>query len=205
MDFNSNRWNRISYGAWAPVYDWLGKAYNPARRRAVSVLDARPGEHVLIVGAGTGLDLDFLPSGIHLTAIDLTPAMLDRLRRRAERLGLEVDARVMDGHALEFPDSSFDAVVLHLIVAVIPDPGKCLVEASRVLRSGGRAVVMDKFIADDCDPPLPLRMIRPLSQFFGTDFSRKLGPAVSQAGLRVEHEEPLAFGGYLKVVVLRKN
>jgi len=52
--------------------------------------------------------------------------MIARLQTRAQRLRMTVDARVMDGQALEFPNESFDAAILHLIVAVVPDPVKCL-------------------------------------------------------------------------------
>jgi ubiquinone/menaquinone biosynthesis C-methylase UbiE len=76
----------------------------------------------LIVGAGTGLDLEFLPPGVHVTAIDVTPAMLKQLERRAARTGGSVTARVMDARHLAFPDSSFGAVVMHLILAVMPEP-----------------------------------------------------------------------------------
>ena len=78
-----------------------------------------------IVGAGTGLDLPLLCPGLQLTAVDLTPAMIRRLTKRAARLELPIDARVMDAHELEFADGSFDVVILHLILAVVPDPVKC--------------------------------------------------------------------------------
>jgi ubiquinone/menaquinone biosynthesis C-methylase UbiE len=90
----------------------------------------------------------------------------------------------MDGHALKFPDASFDAVILHLIVAVIPDPVKCLREAARVLRPGGRAVIFDKFVPDDQRPPLALRLPNPLTSLFGTEITRKLGPLLAESGLQ---------------------
>jgi ubiquinone/menaquinone biosynthesis C-methylase UbiE len=96
----------------------------------------------LIVGAGTGLDLDFLPSNVHVTAIDVTPAMLKHLERRAAGMGRSVTARIMDARQLAFPDSSFDAVVMHLILAVMPEPERGLREAVRVLKPSGRIAVL---------------------------------------------------------------
>jgi ubiquinone/menaquinone biosynthesis C-methylase UbiE len=120
MISNTNAWKRFSYTLWAPIYDRLiTPLFTQRRRRSIQLLDPKPGERLLLVGAGTGLDLDFLPPGPQIVATDLTPAMISRLQRRADRLGLSVDAQVMDGQALEFPDASFDAVILHLIVAVI--------------------------------------------------------------------------------------
>ncbi len=158
-----------------------------------------------MVGAGTGLDLEFMPNDVEITAVDITPAMIRRLEDRARRLNRSVDARVMDGHALEFPDGHFDAVILHLIVAVIPNPAKCLKEVNRVLRAGGRAVVMDKFIADHSRPHPALRIAGVLAEFFGTNLTRKLGPLVEDSGLRITQLEPAALGDYFKIALLTKE
>ena len=117
-------WNRIRYTAWAPGYDALAGAvgFTEARRRSIGRLNLGPGDRVLLVGAGTGLDLEYLPAGVAITAVDVTPAMLKRLQARAARSGREVSAHVMDARKLQFADESFDAVVMHLIVAVMPDP-----------------------------------------------------------------------------------
>jgi ubiquinone/menaquinone biosynthesis C-methylase UbiE len=77
--------------------------FDGARRLSIDRLRLAPGDSVLIVGAGTGLDLDFLPSNVHVTAIDVTPAMLKQLERRAAGAGRSVTARVMDARQLAFP------------------------------------------------------------------------------------------------------
>lgn len=91
------------------------------------------------MGAGTGADLPFIPATVQITAVDITQVMLQRLRQRATSLGMTVDVQVMDGQALEFSSEQFDAVILHLILAVIPDPIACIREVERVLKPGGRA------------------------------------------------------------------
>src|SRR5262245_27007613 len=130
MSLDATTWNRRRYTLWAPLYDFVAR-FGRQRWRSLALLDLRPGERVLIVGAGTGADLPLILSGVSVLATDLTLAMLDRARPRA-RPGVEL--RVMDGQALDLPDESFDAVILHLILAVIPDPVACLREAARVLR-----------------------------------------------------------------------
>ena len=80
----------------------------------------------------------------------------------------------MDGQALELPDASFDAVALHLILAVIPDPVRCLAEAARVLRPGGRLAVFDKFVGDDATPSLPRRLLNLPARWLATDLNRPL-------------------------------
>jgi SAM-dependent methyltransferase len=145
------RWHRVpGAGAHPPP----GGQPRPAGggRRSIALLALHPGERVLIVGAGTGLDLPYLPRGVAITAVDLTPAMVEQTRHRAASLGLAVEADVMDAQRLAFPPASFDAVILHLVVAVVPDPVACLSEAARVLVPGGRAVVFDKFVPEGQRP-----------------------------------------------------
>lgn len=199
-----NAWKRISYTLFAPIYNLVVWPIRSMRRRSIERLHLNAGERVLIVGAGTGLDLDYLPTGLNITAIDLTPGMLKRLQRRAARLGLQIDSRVMDGQKLDFADGSFDAVILHLILAVIPDPVRCVREVARVLRPGGRAVIMDKFIPDQARTPLILRLLNPIADCLATNITRKLGPILEGSGLEIEQNEPAEFTGYFRIVLVRK-
>jgi len=199
--FGTNTWRRLNYTLWAPVYDgFVHRVIGTRRRRSLELLDLHAGERILILGAGTGLDLDYLPRGLDLTAIDLTPAMLRRLQTRAARLGVPVDARVMDGQAVTFSDASFDVVVLHLILAVIPDPVACLREVARVLRPGGRAIILDKFVPDDRPVPLAMRLLNPLVRLGGTEITRQLGPMLRGLPLRITHEEGAGYHGLMKIV-----
>lgn len=200
-----SHWYRLCYTLWSPFYDLLVLWFSAWRRRSINLADLKAGERVLIVGAGTGLDLEFIASGVSITAIDVTPAMLWRLRHRARRLGREVDVRVMDGQALDFPDGIFDVVILHLILAVIPDPVRCARESARVLRLGGRAVVMDKFLADERPVPPVLRLINPLLKVLGTNVNRRLGPILEGSGLRIVHQDAVGPGGFFKIILLRKE
>lgn len=205
MIINTNLWNRWRYTLWAPVYDAAAGLFRRRRRRSLALADIRAGERVLLVGAGTGLDLEWVPAAARITAIDLTPAMVSRLRRRAARLGLEVDARVMDGQALAFPDGAFDVVVLHLIVAVIPQPLRCLQEAARVLRPGGRAVMFDKFAPDSGPVPLWLRLLNLGTRVLATDVTRRAAPLLAAAGLRVVRDEAAGLRGLFRIILIEKS
>jgi len=205
VSINTNLWNRIRYSCWAPIYDLIAVPTRPMRRRSLALANLQPGERVLFVGAGTGLDLDFITAGPIVTATDLTPAMLEKLRRRAGRLDLAVDARAMDGQSLEFADGSFDVVILHYIVAVIPDPICCVRETARVLRPGGRAVILDKFAPDDGALPLWLRLLNLLTSFLATNVNRRLGPILAGSGLRVVHREAAALRGFFQIALAAKD
>ena len=199
-------WNRLRYTVWAPAYDAIVRAagFDTARRLSIDRLRLASGDRVLIVGAGTGLDLDFLPLNVHVTAIDVTPAMLRQLQRRAARIGQSVTARVMDGRQLLFPDSSFDAVVMHLILAVMPEPARGMREAVRVLKPGGRIAVFDKFLSDKERPSVTRRLLNAIAKPLFSDLNRRLGPLIAGARVVIEHDEPVAFGGAYRVVTLLK-
>jgi ubiquinone/menaquinone biosynthesis C-methylase UbiE len=201
----NNRWRRWTYTLWAPFYDVLATPFRARRARSLAVLNPKPGERVLIVGAGTGLDLPLLGKSVVITATDITPAMLTRLEQRATRLGLAVEAQVMDAGALTFADGSFDAVILHLILAVVPDPMRAIREVHRVLRPGGRAIIFDKFVPDGGRPLLLQRLAAPLLRFLATDVTRKLGPILAEAPeLRVVHDEPAGLRGFFRIVLVEK-
>jgi phosphatidylethanolamine/phosphatidyl-N-methylethanolamine N-methyltransferase len=197
-------WNRLRYTVWAPAYDALVRAagFDAARRLSIDRLRLAASDRVLIVGAGTGLDLDFLPSNVHVTAIDVTPAMLKHLERRAEGAGRPVTTRIMDARQLAFSDSSFDAVVMHLILAVMPQPERGLREAVRVLKPGGRIAVFDKFLRDEERPALKRRLFNAFAKPLFSDLNRRLGPLIAGTPLVIEHDEPVAFGGTYRVVTL---
>jgi phosphatidylethanolamine/phosphatidyl-N-methylethanolamine N-methyltransferase len=199
-------WNRLRYTVWAPAYDAVVGAagFNTARRLSIDRLRLASGDRVLIVGAGTGLDLEFLPPNVHVSAIDVTPAMLRHLERRAAGTGRSVATRIMDARQLAFPDSSFDAVVMHLILAVMPQPERGLREAVRVLKPEGRIAVFDKFLRDDERPSLKRRLLNAIAKPLFSDLNRRLGPLISGTRLVTEHDEPVAFGGTYRVVTLMK-
>lgn len=200
MVINTNRWNRARYTLYAPFYDLFARRLGRGRRRALELLNVQPGERVLIDGCGTGLDLELLPRDCVVTAIDLTPAMVEKTRARALALGMNADARVMDAARLDFADESFDCVILHLILAVVPDPYATAREAARVLRRGGRASVFDKFASGR--PSLLRRALNVVTNFVATDITRSLADILAATNFGVLREEPSVFGGVFRVALL---
>jgi phosphatidylethanolamine/phosphatidyl-N-methylethanolamine N-methyltransferase len=199
-------WHRLRYDLWSGGYDWFVgiDAVSAARRRSLELLALQPGEELLIDGCGTGLDLPFVPAGVRVTAFDLSPRMVERARVRAAELGLKARIEVGDAMRLPYPDASFDAVLLHLILAIVADPRAALNETARVLRPGGRVAVFDKFVpGDECRPGLLRRALNIPSRLLFTDLTRCLEPLVADSPFIVEHQEPSLFGGQFRIARLR--
>ena len=111
---------------------------------------------VLEIGVGTGRNLYFYPTEVHLTGVELSPKMLEIARRRARESGIEADLRVGDAQDLPFPDASFDTVVATLALCTIPDDRRAVIEAARVLRPGGRLLLLEHVRS----PLLPVRVLQ---------------------------------------------
>ena len=200
-DWRTRRWD-----LWSGGYDWF-VGIGPvaaARRRSLELLALEQGEELLIEGCGTGLDFPLIPARVGVTAFDVSPRMVERARRGAATVGLEARITVDDATRLPYPDASFDAVLLHLILAIVPDPRACLRETARVLRPGGRVAVFDKFVpGDDCHPGPIRRALNVPSRLLFTVLTRCLAPLVADSPFVIEHQEPSLLGGQFRIAQLR--
>ena len=204
MKINTNNWNKFRYTLYTPWYDLLARYFRQNREESVISLGVKNGDKVLIVGAGTGLDLEFLPAGCEIVATDITPAMIERVKRRSEILKLNVKAVVMDGQVLEFADNTFDKIILHLILAVIPDPLKCIKESERVLKPGGEIVVFDKFVPKGRKVSTTRKIVNILANLFFTDITRNFESIVGQTSLTVQLDKDAGFHGNFRRIKLEK-
>jgi ubiquinone/menaquinone biosynthesis C-methylase UbiE len=150
---------------------------------------------VLEVAIGTGRNLPYYPRGIRLTGIDFSPAMLELAGRQADRLGLQADLRLGDAQALQLPDASFDTVVCTLSLCAIPDQRRAIVEMKRVLRPGGRLLLLDHVAA----APRWVRAVQWLLErvtipLGGEYLRRRPLLAVQAEGFQVERRERAKLG-----------
>ena len=132
-------WDRIAPGydrTNTPTQMWVA---GEGLRRAGVAADTR----FLDVAAGSGaLSIPAARPGARVLSVDVSPAMLELLRTRARREGLEVDTRVMDGHALALDDSSFDVAGSQFGVMLFPDMPQGIREMARVVRPSGRVLMI---------------------------------------------------------------
>lgn len=205
----NNLWNKVIYKLYAPLYDRLfnSGAFLKARRAVFENIPVRAGDRVLFVGVGTGADLPFLLGrNVSITAIDLSPDMLEQARLKYPSAAVEY--REMDAQELQFPNESFDLVVANLILSVVPDAGKSMGEALRVVKAGGYMVVFDKFAPAGRKLPFFKRMLKPLIALLGTDIGRSFEeiarPYVGEGAARVLEDTPVLWGGMYRKIVLER-
>jgi phosphatidylethanolamine/phosphatidyl-N-methylethanolamine N-methyltransferase len=152
------------YERLASFYDFFfGPTLHPGRIQAIQRMGIAPGDRVLEVGVGTGINACLYPRGCAVTGIDLSSGMLEKAHDRFARKGVtNVRLMQMDATALKFEDDSFDIVYAPYVISVVPDPVAVVREMHRVCRPGGRIVVLNHFRSSN---PLMASIERALSPF----------------------------------------
>ncbi len=196
------------------IYERVGGLYDASlgfwsrevRRQAARALNLRENERLLIVGVGTGMELEHLPAWVRGVGVDLSAGMLERAHRRRAESGMhDLDLRVMDARALDFPDESFDAVYLPLILTVVEDGARVFAEAARVARPGGRIVVADRFWPEGRSRPAAARAASWILGHFAMRFDHRLSEIwVGAPSLEIEDYRRVAPGAFFHLVTLRK-
>ena len=166
---------------------------------------ACPGQ-VLEVAIGTGRNLPHYLAGVTVTGIELSPAMLAIARQRASDLGRDVDLREGDAEHLPFSDASFDTVVCALSLCTIPDPAEALGEMRRVLRPGGRLLLLDH-IGSTWPPVWAVQWLveRITIRVAGEHYTRRQLPLVKAAGFEVMKNERLKAGMVERIHAARRR
>ncbi len=131
-------------GAFVLYLDTVGAvaAVQAYKRRILGALGLRAGMHALDVGCGTGDDVRAMAAivgeGGAAVGVDVSEALLEEAKRRADAEGARVELRAGDAHALPFADGSFDVVRTERVLQHVADPARVLAEMVRVARVGGR-------------------------------------------------------------------
>jgi phosphatidylethanolamine/phosphatidyl-N-methylethanolamine N-methyltransferase len=152
------------YEKLAKIYDLVfGPTLHPGRVTALERMGIRPGDRVLEVGVGTGINTSMYPRNCHVTGVDLSSSMLEKARERVAREGLRnVRLLEMDAQNLTFADDSFDIVYAPYLVSVVPDPVQVAREMRRVCKPGGKIIILNHFRSAN---PILSRLERAISPF----------------------------------------
>jgi phosphatidylethanolamine/phosphatidyl-N-methylethanolamine N-methyltransferase len=173
------------YDKLAKVYDLtFGPTLHPGRLQAIQRMNIQPGERVLEVGVGTGINLSLYPRQATVTGIDFSSSMLEKARERAARKGLRsMRLLQMDAADLKFADDSFDIVYAPYLISVVPDPVKVAKEMRRVCRPGGRIIFLNHFLSPNPILSRIERLISPATIHIGFKSDLDLPAFLAQAGL----------------------
>ena len=167
---------------------------------------SRVNGEVLELAVGTGRNLPYYPAHVRLTGIELSPQMLEIARRRAAQLGLDVDLRIGDAQALDFEDHSFDTVIITFGLCTIPDDHAAATEAHRVLRPGGRLVLLEHVRSPSFAVRAAQRVLDPLSVRFAADhLLRDPLDYLGDVGFEIESVERLKWGIVERVAARKRG
>jgi phosphatidylethanolamine/phosphatidyl-N-methylethanolamine N-methyltransferase len=197
------RYQRIS-----PIYDrleWLmERRFRPWRENLWKFVC---GPRVLEVGVGTGKNIEFWPPNCRMTAIDLTPGMLDVARQRAKSLNKQdADLFLADVQHLELPSGIFDTVVATFVFCSVPDPVQGLREIGRVVRPGGQVLLLEHVRVDRPVVGAMMDILAPLVvRLNGANINRRTIENVRIAGLHIERVEDLDSMGMFKLIFARSK
>jgi phosphatidylethanolamine/phosphatidyl-N-methylethanolamine N-methyltransferase len=177
-----------AYDFYAPVYDFIFDwIFAPGRAAAVEQLELKPGETVLEVGIGTGLNLPLYPPSFRLTGIDLSQEMLDKAVERAQKLAMpNLVLKVMDATSLDFADSEFDKAVATYTISAVPDPVAVLREMKRVVKPGGVLVILNHFRSERRLSGWLEDLVAPVCTRLGWKSNLQMSPLLQEVGLTPE-------------------
>lgn len=174
------------YEKLASVYDFtFGPALHPGRMHAIQKMKFRPGDRLLEVGVGTGINASLYPRDCLVTGIDLSSSMLEKARERVAKKGVRhVRLLEMDAADLRFTDGTFDIVYAPYLISVVPDPIAVAREMRRVCRPGGRIVFLNHFRSPNRLLAWIERAISPFTVHIGFKSDLDLPAFLAQAELK---------------------
>ena len=194
-----DKWNKS-----AKYFDLMAglgaeRRWEPAKRALFANID----DGALFLAAGTGLDFAAFPAGKSITAIDISPAMLEIAAVKANDYDGNIELLEMDANDLDFEDNSFQQVFTSCTFCSVPNPVHGLQQLHRVLKPGGR-LYMFEHTGSHYYPFKPMmKLMSLLSEKVGPSMDRETVQNVKAAGFEVLETNNL-FLDVVKTIKARK-
>ncbi|HET9221207.1 MAG TPA: class I SAM-dependent methyltransferase, partial [Roseiflexaceae bacterium] len=190
IDPRATALTRSHYDRNARLYDVMTRGservMTPGRER---LWQSVRGPRVLEVGVGTGKSMPYYPAGMTITAIDLSPCLLEQARLHAAQDHISVDRREADVQVLPFPDASFDTAIASCVFCSVPDPLLGLRELRRVLVPGGQLLLLEHVLSHRA-------LFRPAMNLINLLVARMMG-----ANINRETVENVRRAGFMKLQI----
>lgn len=155
---------------------------------------------VLEVAVGSGRNLPHYLPGVRVLGVDISVSMIALARARSTPPGVTLDLRVGDAQSLDAPDGSFDTVVATLALCSIPDDDQAVREMARVLRPGGRLLLLEHVRSPNVVVRAVQRLLEPVFlRLEGDHLLREPDLRVAEAGLQIDHVHRSKLGLVLKL------
>ncbi len=204
---NGNSLTKRRYDRWAKLFNLMdgGNDRNTRFARWRSLLWSKAeGREILEVGVGTGASFPYYPAGASITAVDFSANMLKFAREKAVKSNKTVTLEEMDIQSLQFPNDTFDNVVASLVFCSVPDPVQGLSEIHRVLKPGGKLVLLEHVISAGKISGAIMNLLNPLMLWTaGDNINRHTIENIATSGLIIEKVSDLT--GIFKLIEARKS
>lgn len=158
------------------------------------------GHDILEVGVGTGKNIPFYPKDKNITAIDISPKMLEKAIKKAKSLGVTARFLEMDVQKLEFEDNAFDTIITTCVFCSVPDPILGFNEMRRVIRPDGRLLMMEHMRPGNPMLGLIFDLLNPIVvRIMGANINRETMKNIELGGWTVKNEENI-FMDFVKLI-----